>query len=165
MTLGRKFLGESGEDIACEYLQSKGFEILERNFRCKLGEIDIIAKLKIKNQKSKIKNLKSKILSKFKNPKEVVIFVEVKAKTGTGWGSPEEMVNKKKQDKIIKCAQYYLKTRNYVDSHAEQRGIPHKSAYSLRQSAISWRIDVVAIEYDELGEAREIRHIENAVMR
>ena len=42
--LKKQDIGKKGEDLACEYLKDNGYEILERNFSCKLGEIEIIAK-------------------------------------------------------------------------------------------------------------------------
>jgi len=78
--------------MAAEYLESLGYEILERNFRCRFGEVDIIAK----------------------DGKWVVV-VEVKAKTGAKFGRPEEMVGFSKQKKLIKLGQYYLYEKDYKD--------------------------------------------------
>lgn len=80
--------GYEGEEIACKYLKSKCYNILERNFRSKTGEIDIIAK---KNN--------------------LIVFVEVKTRSNTNFGYAYEAVNKKKQSKIIKTALYYVKLK------------------------------------------------------
>ena len=77
--------GEQGEQMAAEFLQKQGYRILERRFRSKLGEIDIIAK-----------------------QKEVFIFIEVKTRRSTAFGMPSEAVNYRKQTKIINTALQYL---------------------------------------------------------
>ena len=81
----RKSLGLAGENIACSYLQQKGYLILERNFRCRQGEIDIIASI----------------------GKEIV-FVEVKTRRNTNFGEPYLAVDCRKQGKIQKTALYYM---------------------------------------------------------
>ncbi len=81
----KKDLGALGEGKACEFLLENGYEILERNFRCKAGEIDIIA---MKDN--------------------VMVFVEVKTRTSTAFGMPSEAVNHKKQEKYFKTALYYI---------------------------------------------------------
>lgn len=73
------------ETLAAEYLLSQGFFIVQRNFRCKFGEIDLIAK-----------------------DKQVLCFVEVKYRKNTENGFPEEAVDIRKQKKIITIAKYYL---------------------------------------------------------
>lgn len=78
--------GKRGEDVAVECLKNNGFTILERNWRNKFGEIDIIAK---------------------KNG--VVAFVEVKTKIGVLYGLPEEMVGRGKLQKVKNMATVYLK--------------------------------------------------------
>lgn len=81
--------GIIGEEIACKYLMSKNYIILERNYRNKIGEIDIIAK-----------------------SGELIVFVEVKTRTSTNYGYAYEAVNKKKQTKIINTALCYIKQYN-----------------------------------------------------
>ena len=79
-------LGLYGEDLACKYLQAKGYAILERNFRCRrFGEIDIVAS-------------KAGVLS----------FIEVKTRRSSRYGKPAEAVTLAKQRKIYRVAQYYL---------------------------------------------------------
>ena len=81
----RQRLGKWGEDRAVHFLLKKGYTIIERNFRTKQGEIDIIAK-----------------------EGKTVIFVEVKTKMRGGFGAPEEWVDHKKQIQIGKVASAYL---------------------------------------------------------
>lgn len=78
-------LGIFGEDLAAKYLKRKKYKILERNWRCQFGEIDIIA------QKS-----------------DVICFVEVKTRTNTDKGLPQEAVNFHKQQHIKKSAQLFV---------------------------------------------------------
>lgn len=79
-------LGRYGEDLACKYLQAKGYKILKRNFRCRrFGEIDIVAS-------------KAGVLS----------FIEVKTRASLRYGMPAEAVTLAKQRKIYRVAQYYL---------------------------------------------------------
>ena len=87
--MNTKILGNAGEVIAQEYLKKNKYKILETNFRCKFGEIDIIA----------TKN-------------DVIIFVEVKSKSSKKYGLPREMVTVYKQNKIKLVASYYLQINN-----------------------------------------------------
>lgn len=77
--------GNTAEDIATAELEKKGLAILERNFRNKFGEIDIIAR-----------------------DHDVLVFIEVKSKIGDEFGSPEEMVGKGKLNKIRHMATIYM---------------------------------------------------------
>lgn len=89
----RHELGKMGEEISCNYLENKGFEILARNFRFKKYEIDIIAK-----------------------DKNELVFVEVKTRSGKRYGMPAESVTSIKQNHIYKAAKFYLhihKKENY----------------------------------------------------
>ncbi len=85
-------LGQRGEMLAWEYLRKQGYEILHKNYRCKLGEIDIVAK-------------KDKRLC----------FFEVKTRTSEQFGLPEEAVGTAKQIKLIRLAEWYLKEKKLKD--------------------------------------------------
>lgn len=112
--------GKTGEEIAADYLKNEGFEILEKNVRNFLGEIDLVCR-----------------------DKEQLVFVEVKTKTGTGYGSPEEMVNFRKRQKLKKVVQLYLAEKNLLNT--------------------SFRVDVVAVELGFLGEIERLEYIKNAL--
>jgi putative endonuclease len=84
-----KKLGASGEDLAAAHLRSQGFLILDRNFRCSLGELDLVAR----------KGL-------------IIVFAEVKTRRSEQRGAPETAVTYKKQQRIIKLAHVYLKQNN-----------------------------------------------------
>jgi len=82
-------IGKYGEDLACKYLETKGYKIKERNFRTFLGEIDIISEYKGN-----------------------IVFVEVKTRRSGKFGYPEEAINYNKQQKIMKNALCYLAKYN-----------------------------------------------------
>ncbi|SRR5690554_4347996 len=87
MALYKKKLGFSGEDLACKFLrEEKRYKILERNYRTKLGEIDIIA-----------------------IDKDTLVFVEVKTRKGTKFGLPQQAVNQKKLEHIKKAGYMFIK--------------------------------------------------------
>ena len=85
-----KQTGFIGEDLATEALKKKDYQILERNFSNKFGEIDIIA----------VETSKLGVCT--------YVFVEVKTKKGEEFGSPEEMINPKKLWKIRNMANLYM---------------------------------------------------------
>jgi len=77
--------GKYGEAIACVFLQKQGLVLLERNFRTRFGEIDLIMQ-----------------------DEKTIVFVEVKYRTSLDYGSPLESITLRKQNKIKKVASYYL---------------------------------------------------------
>lgn len=81
-------IGKSGEGLAEAYLKLIGYKIIEKNFRCFRGEIDLIA-------------LEGK----------EIIFVEIKSRHGKEYGLASEAVNEEKLKHIYKSAEYYLVTR------------------------------------------------------
>jgi len=85
-------LGKLGEEIAADYLQKKGYRIIERGFRLFRGELDIIA-----------------------YDGNTLVFVEVKTRAGTEFGLPEEAVTPAKQKQIKRIAQGYLMERGLGD--------------------------------------------------
>jgi putative endonuclease len=90
--MDRKELGRWGEGQAREYLQDQGFVILEENYRCKLGEIDLIAL-----------------------DGECLVFIEVKTRTSTAYGFPAEAVGRKKQNKYIQIASLYTRAKGLYE--------------------------------------------------
>lgn len=87
--------GKIGENLACQYLEKNNYKIIERNFRCRQGEIDIIACDKIKNE---------------------LVFVEVKTRSSLKYGRPSEAVEKVKQKHIKNVAQYYCYKKKIKDT-------------------------------------------------
>jgi putative endonuclease len=116
-TNGKLLLGKEGERVAERYLQKKGYVLVERNYRCPAGELDLI------------------VLDR-----RVVVFVEVKTRTGLGFGSPLEAVEFRKQRKMIQVAQFFL-----AEKRLQQRDA---------------RFDVIGVSW--LGREPVVEHIENA---
>lgn len=114
-----KKIGNLGEDKACKYLSEKGYQILERNWRDRQGEIDIIA---IKNDK--------------------IIFVEVKSLPNGNLDLLSKVLNKDKQNRIVKTSKRFLiNHRQYNNNYV---------AY-----------DVIVIDMPGFP---DVYHIENAFM-
>ena len=114
----QKTLGNFGENCATQFLEAQGYTIIARNFRIRSAEIDIIAQID-----------------------DVIIFVEVKARSDIRHGLPVEAVNLRKQKKIIKAAGVFLQDEKFCDC--------------------ACRFDVVEVYFN--GErVEEINHIENA---
>lgn len=88
----RVTLGERGEMVACGHLREQGYRILETNYRCRIGEIDVVAQ---------------------KNGR--LVFVEIKTRAQDAFGAPEESVGWAKQRKIIRLAEWYLKDKKQTD--------------------------------------------------
>ena len=78
-------LGKKGEELAKQYLLKNNYQIIEQNFRTKLGEIDIIAK-----------------------DKSELVFVEVKTRTNSQYGEPCEAVDRTKIKHMIRASEYYM---------------------------------------------------------
>ena len=78
-------LGVKGEDEATEYLLNNSYRILQRNFRCKIGEIDIVAETD-----------------------EFLVFVEVKARSARSKVSPLISITSRKRNKLRKLAEFYI---------------------------------------------------------
>ena len=91
----KKELGKKGEDLALRYLKKNGYHVYERNYVCKMGEVDIIAK-----------------------EKDTLAFIEVKTRTSTAFGPPQLAVNAAKQMQLSKVALYFLKEKGIEDVKA-----------------------------------------------
>ena len=113
----KQLLGKEGERLAEQYLKKKGYKIVERNYRCRGAELDLI------------------VLDR-----RVIVFVEVKTRTGHAFGSPFEAVEFRKQQKMIQAAQYFLNEKKLHQRDA--------------------RFDVVGISWP--GGEPLVEHIENA---
>jgi len=90
--LDRISLGKAGEDLACRELGRLGYAILARRYRTRYGEIDIVAR-----------------------DGRTIVFVEVKARTGSRFGAPAEAVTLDKQARIAAMARDFLSRRDLVD--------------------------------------------------
>jgi len=86
-------IGKAGEIHACKYLLKNGYRILEKNYRCRIGEIDIVAQ------------------------KEGTIhFIEVKTRRSINYGMPVESIDARKCRRIEKIAEFYLEEKNIYDT-------------------------------------------------
>lgn len=90
-------VGSLGEDIAANFLTARGYRILERNFRCKGGEVDIIARDPVDRS---------------------LVFIEVKTRRGLTYGVPQLAVTPFKQRQISKAALTWLSKNRLLDTNA-----------------------------------------------
>ncbi len=88
----RQNLGRWGEQQAAQYLESHGYKVLDRNWRCLRGEIDLVAK-----------------------EGDVLVFVEVKTRRGRDYGTPEEAITKVKAERLLELGQRYMLERDLED--------------------------------------------------
>lgn len=86
MTVQRKLLGRRGEEAAVHYLEENGYRVLNKNYSCRFGEIDMVAL-----------------------DRETLVFVEVRSRSSEEFGLAQESVNVRKQLKLRKLAWQYLK--------------------------------------------------------
>lgn len=105
--------------MAVDYLRRQGYKIVERNFSCKLGEVDIIA----------VKD-------------EYLVFCEVKSRVSADFGGAIAAVNRLKQQKLVRLANYYYH-------------------FQGDYSKSTCRFDVIAVQYRG-DDKPEVIHIENA---
>ncbi len=91
----RQILGAEGERAAEQLLRGRRYVILERNYRCPAGEVDLVAL-----------------------DGETVVFVEVKTRRGVGFGSPFEAVDARKQRQVSRAAQHFLAQHRLQDRAA-----------------------------------------------
>lgn len=111
-------LGKAGEEEAVKYLTSKGFSVLERNWRFQKAEVDIIAQ-----------------------KENLLIAVEVKTRTSTDFGMPQDFVNPKKIKLLVKAMDEYI-TSNDLD--------------------VEFRFDIIGVI--PKGLTYEIEHLEDAFL-
>jgi putative endonuclease len=88
-------IGRRHEDAACEYLRARGLVPLERNYRCRLGEIDLVMK-----------------------DGDAIVFVEVRYRRGFRFGDAAQSIVASKRRRVIMTAQHYLQTHARLRTHA-----------------------------------------------
>ena len=120
MPSARSKLGTRGEALAAAHLEALGMCIAGRNYRTRYGEVDLIAQ-----------------------EGDTLVFVEVKTRRGSSYGTPEESVTPRKLDRLAKTAALYLQE------------------HGLEQSA--WRVDLLAIKLGKDGPS--INHVRSIVER
>jgi len=92
---GKRRLGEEGESAAEKFLRRRGFAIIERNFRCPLGELDLIAL-----------------------DRGTIVFVEVKARSSEAFGTPAEAIGYQKRLRLRRAAEVYISRKRLHDRPA-----------------------------------------------
>ena len=110
-------LGRRGEGVAEAFLRRSAYTIVARNYRCRTGEIDLVA-------------LDGRVL----------VFVEVRSRRGSEFGTPLESVDARKQTRLARVAQHFLAERGWYDRDA--------------------RFDVIGIRFDE--EPPRVEHVRSA---
>ena len=86
--------GAEGERLACRHLERHGLTLMQRNFRCKTGEIDLIMR-----------------------DGDTTVFVEVRVRNNPGFGSGADSIDWRKQRKLTRTALYYLQCNRHLDKH------------------------------------------------
>ena len=124
MSRVRKSFGDWGEGLAAEFLQDQGYSLLARNQRTPYGKIDLIAR-------------------QTADDRSVIVFVEVKTRSSSSFGLPEEAITPRKQEHMLSAAQFYLQQHPELDQ--------------------DWRIDVIAVERYNPDKPPQITHFENAI--
>ena len=119
MPSSRTKLGSVGEDIARRHLEGLGYALLEANYRCRWGEVDLV----MEHEGS-------------------VVFVEVRTKRSSAFGTPEESVTAAKRKRLTATAYTYLQ------EHALD---------------VPFHIDLVAIALNTRGVVQRVTHLENVV--
>jgi len=95
LTKERLDLGVQGEKLAQKEVKSIGYKCIEQNYRCKIGEIDLIAR-----------------------DGDCLVFIEIKTRKGSSIGYAKEAVNFKKRHQISRVAQYYMKDKDCCEAKA-----------------------------------------------
>jgi putative endonuclease len=95
MVDGRRETGRRGEEVAAAFVADLGYRLVMRNFRCRAGEIDLVAL-----------------------DGDTVVFVEVRSRTGAGFGTPLESVDGRKQMQVGRVARYFLSARGWHERTA-----------------------------------------------
>ena len=119
MPSARTKLGSAGEGIARRHLEERGYALREANYRCPWGKVDLVMERG-----------------------DTVVFVEVRTKRSSAFGTPEESVTAAKRKRLTATAWHYLQEH---------------------ELDVPFRIDLVAIVLDRRGAVQRATHLENAV--
>lgn len=119
--MNKRDVGKSGEICAEKFLISQNYRIIAKNFRAKSGEIDMVA---------------------FDYSTREIAFIEVKTRTSDTFGEPQDAVDYRKREKILKTALHFLSS-------------------TAKNNHFGWRVDVIAVKLDGEGKLKEITHFKN----
>jgi putative endonuclease len=120
MGRSRQQLGQLGEDTAVKILEARGYAIVDRNWRCPAGEVDIVARCN-----------------------SVWVFLEVRTRRGSAFGTPEESLTQAKLDRMLSVAEHYLASHDLHD--------------------VDYRLDLIAIEVDHADNIVRLDILENVI--
>jgi putative endonuclease len=129
----RRRLGEAGETLACRHLEARGFEVVERNFRTRYGELDLVAA-----------------------DRRCLVFVEVKTRIVRGRPGPLgpfDAIGARKRRQVRLMAREWL---------AKNRADPAKAAWTGRTRPPELRFDAIGVTFDTAGRLVELDHLEGA---
>ncbi len=87
-----QIIGQDAEDLACRYLQEQGLSLIVRNFRCRVGEIDLIMQ-----------------------DKKSIVFVEVRCRKNNNYGGSLQSITYSKQTKLVRTANYFLQQQKLFE--------------------------------------------------
>lgn len=135
MSRSRKTLGAWGETRAAEYLERQGYFILERNARTPYGEIDLIARQALTTERA--------LPDEYEGAHSMIVFVEVRTRSTTRFGYPEQSLTTRKKERMMANALAYLQEHPELEP--------------------SWRVDVIAVRKFRAGDPEEIVHFENVI--
>lgn len=110
MKTAKQITGQQAEQAACQYLQSQGLSLVERNYLCPQGEIDLIM-----------------------NDNNTIVFVEVRFRRNSRYGSGADTVDRRKQGKLLATAAHYLQK-------------------NPRAARLACRFDVISLSSNQQGE-------------
>ena len=111
--------GREGESRAADLLAARGYQILEKNYKARIGEIDIIAR-----------------------DGKTVCFVEVKSRSGNRFGLPQEAVSKSKQRQIARTALMFLKENGLLDSFVRF------DVVAVMRCEDKWKLELIKNAFD-----------------
>ena len=115
-------IGKLAEQYACEFLSRQGLQLLTQNYRCNLGEIDLIMQ-----------------------DDQEIVFVEVRLRNNTLYGDAVDSVDFKKQQKIIRTAAHYLQSTKLLDKVNCRFDIIGLS-YASTNAAVDWVQDAFSTD-------------------
>ena len=130
MPHSRQQLGATGERLAASRLEEAGLVILDRNWRCSVGEIDIVAAEDAPDY------------SAAGELRRWLVLIEVRTRRGDRYGTAQQSITPSKAAKLREVGAHYVRDHGWSGS---------------------WRIDVVAVQLDEVGRLQEVDHIRGAV--
>lgn len=116
-----KELGQAAELLACDYLEKNGLILIKRNFRCRLGEIDIIMA-----------------------DKEELVFIEVRYRQNNSYGGAVDSIDKRKCQRMIKTAYYYLQQISHCDEKPCRFDV--MIIYSIQAKRLEWIKDAFHLD-------------------